>query len=104
MITWHQTPQSADNCGKSRFDSLCMAWLLCLQMLMATTGNGWVVPLLIQQTIQEAGIAAGPLPGTSSEKAIQWGCWYTGATGSIVSNTGGTGEHARLRIRCLRLW
>lgn len=69
--------------------------LLLLQMLIATTGNGWLVPLLITGSVQEGGIQAAPLPGTSSEQPINFACWYrSGVTdpASGITNTGGTGE------------
>jgi hypothetical protein len=64
-----------------------------LQMLMATTGNGQLVPLLISGSAQEGGIAAAPLPTTSSEQPINWPCWFSSTSPSSgVANTGGTGE------------
>lgn len=59
-------------------------------MLIATTGNGWVVPLLITDKPQQGGIAAAPVSGTSTEQPFYWACWYSNATTGIT-NTGGTG-------------
>lgn len=63
-----------------------------LQMLMASTGNGWVVPVLITENPAQGGLAAAPLPYTSTEQPVFWGCWYSSAsTSSAITNTGGTG-------------
>lgn len=66
-------------------------------MLLATTGNGWVIPLQIKDDgISEGGIAAGPLPLTATpEVPINFACWYSGGTTTpppAITNTGGTGQ------------
>jgi hypothetical protein len=67
--------------------------LVALQMLLATTGAGLVVPLLISGSGEQGGIAAAPLPSTSTEQAINWPCWFSSSSPtSGVTNTGGTGE------------
>jgi hypothetical protein len=75
-------------------------------MLMATTGDGWLVPLLITESdgSQDSRLAAGPLPDFSEEQPIQFSCWYssTDPTSGVV-NTGGTGMQESCQGRVLAL-
>lgn len=64
-------------------------------MLMATTGDGWLVPLLITESgdgSEKSRISAGPLPNISEEQPIQFPCWFSSSDPSSgIVNTGGTG-------------
>lgn len=74
-------------------------------MLMATTGDGWLVPLLItQQDDTGSRISAGPLPDLSEEQPVQFACWYGSSDPSSgLVNTGGTGmsRHAALLLAAM---
>lgn len=77
-------------------------------MLLATTGNGWVIPLQIKEDgISEGGIAAGPLPLTAAAEApINFACWYSGGSTTPpppIANTGGTGEHHHGSAGCANM-
>jgi hypothetical protein len=71
------------------------------QMLMATTGDGWLVPLLITESdgSENSRISAGPLPNLSEEQPIKFSCWYSSADPSSgIVNTGGTGMQGALAV------
>lgn len=77
------------------------------QELVATTGNGWVVPIKIWEA-QQGSLAAAPLPLTNSgEHPYYFACNYKNGAG--VTNSGGTGEclgrgRGRGGINNIMLW
>lgn len=67
----------------------CFGTLL-LQMLVASTGNGWVVPLQLTQAPGDATRLFARMP-QAADMPVRWGCWYSGSPASVVENKGGTG-------------
>lgn len=65
-------------------------------MLVATTPDGWVVPLTVRADPHRADINAAPLASEEPEKPVFWGCWYL--SGSALVNHGGTGGFDQLTV------
>lgn len=69
------------------FVSVCVP----VQMVMATTGDGYIVPLIIQNLAAPVLNVTRLLPGTTGDATnVRYGCNYA-STGAVITNTGGTG-------------
>jgi hypothetical protein len=77
----------------------CCGLLLLLQMLVASTGDGWVVPLQLTQAPGDTTRLLARMP-LAADVPRRWGCWYSGTATNpiIVQNNGGTGA-SLLRMR-----
>jgi hypothetical protein len=58
------------------------------QMLIATTGNGWAVAVVLTTNQESGAIEAAPLPPSSTDKPTSFPCWFSGST--PLTNSGGT--------------
>lgn len=73
-----------------------------LQMLVASTGDGWVVPLQLTQAPGDTTRLLARMP-QAADVPVRWGCWYSGTATNptLIENKGGTGA-SRWRARFLQ--
>jgi hypothetical protein len=72
----------------------CAHVVAALQMLIATTGNGWIVPLQLKaDSLGKMSAVRADTDEPHKNHPAFWACWYTNTSNtSGITNSGGTGD------------